>query len=88
MIVRLGTDECERKVISDVREYGWHCLNVLEDKKGPGFSFSIGLFETWQHPELILVGLKSKVAHAILDLVATGWLRASVWISAHRPKSC
>jgi hypothetical protein len=72
MSIRIGSDDAERKVIRDVAEYGWHCLNVLEEDGYAPFSFSIGFYETWQFPELIIVGLKREVAHSVLNIVATG----------------
>jgi hypothetical protein len=72
MISRIGSDDAERKVLSDVAEYGWHCLNILEEDGYAPFSFSIGFYETWKFPELIIVGLKREVAHGVLNIVATG----------------
>jgi hypothetical protein len=59
----------DEKVLADIREYGWHCLRVapraapdpdvsgrdlLPD--GASFAYTIGLWLTLDHPELILVG--------------------------------
>jgi Domain of unknown function (DUF4262) len=71
MTIRIGSDGAEKKVLSDVAEYGWHCLNILEEDGYAPFSFSIGLYETWKFPELIIVGLKREVAHGVLNIVAT-----------------
>jgi hypothetical protein len=69
---RIGTDHGERKVLADVAEFGWHSLNVLEDDGHPPWTFTIGLYETWQHPELIIIGRSRATAHHILNTVATG----------------
>lgn len=53
---RIGNDVGEKKVLADINEYGWHVTNVIEDDDHPPWSFTIGLFETWNHPELIIVG--------------------------------
>jgi len=68
--IRIGSDAVEKKVLADVAEHGWHCLNVLEEDGNPPWSFSIGFFETWKFPELIIVGLKREVAHGVLSIVA------------------
>jgi hypothetical protein len=70
MIQRIATDPGERKVLDDIAKYGWHCVNILQDGDEPPWSFTIGLFETWKNPELIVFGLKSGVAHTILNIVA------------------
>ena len=43
------------KVLSDIEEYGWHVVKVMEDNSGPGFCYSIGLFKTFGHPEIMIV---------------------------------
>ena len=68
--IRLGADFGERKVLADVAEYGWHCMNVLEDDGHPPWSFTIGLYETWRHPELIIIGRSRTTAHHVLDRIA------------------
>jgi hypothetical protein len=60
-------DDAERKVIHDVTSHGWHVVSVLEDEEGPGFAFTIGLFTTFGHPELVMVGLGREVMHACLN---------------------
>jgi hypothetical protein len=68
---RVGKDEPERIVLSNINEYGWHCVNVIEDNGCPPWTFSIGLYETWQHPELIVIGRSRATAHKMLESIAT-----------------
>jgi hypothetical protein len=72
MVQSIGTDDGERKVLEDIAKYGWHCLSILEEDGKPPWAFTIGLFQTWEHPELIVFGLKNNVAHQILNIVAEG----------------
>ncbi len=53
---RIGSDDGERKTLADIAEFGWHSVNVLEDDGYPPWTFTIGLYETGNHPELIIVG--------------------------------
>jgi uncharacterized protein DUF4262 len=71
MTIRVGSDDAERKVLADIKEFGWHCLNILEEGSQPPWTFSIGFHETWNFPELIMIGLKRDVAHSTLNIVAT-----------------
>jgi len=65
-----GSDATEQKVIDDVAQFGWHCVNILaEDGLGP-YAFTIGLFQTYAHPEFIIFGLPGDVAHKILTIAA------------------
>ena len=63
------TGEPERKLLSDVETYGWHVIQVAEDDVGPGFSYSIGLYHTLRHPEMIVVGLSPESSHELINLV-------------------
>src|SRR5689334_8940196 len=60
-------DESEAKVVSDVRQYGWHVLGVREDDEGPGFAFTIGLYYSFRHPEVLIMGLEQATAHSVLN---------------------
>ena len=71
MVKRVGTDEPERKVLADIAKFGWHSLNIFADKDQPEYTFTIGLYETWKYPELLVMGLKPSIAHQILNIVAT-----------------
>lgn len=57
-------------MLSDVQKFGWHCLNIVEESGQPTWTFSIGFYETWQFPELIVIGLKVEVAHSTLTYLA------------------
>jgi hypothetical protein len=66
---RIGSDLAEQKVLADIAEYGWHAMNVVEDDGQPPWTFTIGLYETWNHPELIIVGRSRATAHEMLDAI-------------------
>ena len=74
-------DGFDEKLISDVRLHGWHCVHVADEHHpehaernaalGPhpiydaAFSYTVGLWLTHSHPELVLVG-RWKQNHAIV----------------------
>ena len=68
--MREAKDETEQKAIDDIREHGLHVVAVAEDDEGPGFAYSIGLFENYAHPEIIIMGLKVDLAHLLLSNMA------------------
>jgi len=68
MVRMVGDDEHEQKVIDDIAKYGWHCVNILAEGDDGPFSFTVGLLQTYKHPEFIIFGLPSKVAHQILQI--------------------
>ncbi len=52
----------EQNVIDDVAEHGFSIMNILnsvdDDGGRPEFSYTIGLFANFKHPEIILFGLR------------------------------
>jgi Domain of unknown function (DUF4262) len=63
---RTGSDLGERKILADINEFGWSAVNGVEDDGHPPWTFTIGLYETWSHPELIVIGRSRATAHNIL----------------------
>jgi hypothetical protein len=70
MSEKIANDDAEQKTLDDIREYGLHIMNVFEDESGPGFAYTIGLFENYAHPEIIIVGLRESLAHILLNNMA------------------
>lgn len=54
----------EQKIADVIREHGWFAANIYNGD--PPFLYTIGLMQSWNHPELILFGLEAKIAHGIL----------------------
>jgi len=65
-----STDANDQKLFDDIENFGWHCLHVLEEDELQPFSFTIGLYATFGHPEVLIYGLQRSTAHEILALVA------------------
>ena len=62
MVRTHGNDENEQRVIDDVRRAGWHLVAVENESDHPGFVYSVGLYHTFQQPEIIIFGLDSAAA--------------------------
>lgn len=60
----------EEHCIDDVARYGLHIINVPADEQGPGFAYTVGLWRSYAHPEIILFGLRSESMHALLNHAA------------------
>ena len=46
-----------------IEEYGWAVVKVPE----LGLAYSLGLIETYQHPEIAITGLPVETAHEIIN---------------------
>lgn len=76
-------DAAAAKLLSDVQTYGWHMITVPEDEVGPGFTYSIGLFKSYGHPEVIVFGLPNDVMRSVVDTVASIVKSGQVFADGH-----
>src|SRR5262249_20139261 len=53
----------ESQIAADIAQHGWSCMNVYDGD--PQFLYTVGLIESFNHPELVIFGLESSVAHSI-----------------------
>lgn len=66
------------KVHHDIEEFGWSAMHIFGDQNNPiMFTYTVGLKETYNHPELIIYGISdSELAHGLLrcavDLIKDG----------------
>jgi hypothetical protein len=61
-------DESEKKLIENVRQFGWSIMNVFDEKGNePDFSYTIGIHHTTGQPELIITGIPGEPAKGILN---------------------
>ena len=49
-------NQAERRILDNVDQYGCH-VALFEATYLPSFSYTIGLFSSYQHPEIIVFGL-------------------------------
>ena len=61
------SDDRDRQVLNDVAKYGWHVISITADKGRPGWTFSIGMYKTFGHPEIIVFGLNHSLGHRIVN---------------------
>ena len=72
-------NDYERGVLHNVERHGWHCTSVTQgkpDKSFVPFSYTVGLFERFGAPELIIFGLDGNTAHSIFSTYAN-----RLWVS-------
>ncbi len=60
----------ERNHVDDVERHGCHIIHVREEGNLPGWSYTVGLYETFHQPEIIVIGLKIDTAQYLLNEIA------------------
>lgn len=54
----------------NIEKYGLQVVGISATDYLPSFSYSVGLYESYQHPEIICFGLPTDLAHLIINDVA------------------
>jgi len=57
----------DNKFHRDIERYGWTVLMIPASDYLPSFAYTVGLFQNFNHPELICFGLKGELANEILN---------------------
>lgn len=66
----IGSEESLDKTKSNIEKFGLHVIIVSSTPYLPSFAYSIGLWETYRHPEVICFGLSNDLGHAIINDIA------------------
>jgi hypothetical protein len=61
----------DAKVLDDINRVGWHTLGISPGpgEDGPHWAFSIGLYHTFGHPEVIVLGLPVRTCQEIVNVI-------------------
>jgi hypothetical protein len=62
-----GLDDHDRKLLSDVDRVGWHLVMIPEEDEAPGWAFSVGLFKSFGHPEVVVFGLPLELGGRVVN---------------------
>ena len=65
-----------KKIANNVLTRGYHLINVLGDarKEQPTVTYSVGLFHTFQHPEIVMFGVPKELSNVVLDTLIKTWV--------------
>jgi Domain of unknown function (DUF4262) len=73
----------DESTISHVETFGCSIIHIEKSSAGPGWSFTLGVYDTAGKPEIIAVGLKKETVHHLLNEAAK-LLRAGVDLTQGR----
>lgn len=76
-------NERDERTISNVETFGCEVVQVKRSSAGPGWSYTLGVYDTCGQPEVVTVGLREETAQFLLN-EAAGRLRSGVDLSAGR----
>ena len=67
-----GGANADQKLLDDVVKYGWHVMRVLETPETPSWAYSVGLYKTFRHPEILVFGLDLDLMHYMINTIGEG----------------
>lgn len=63
-------DEYHRKTLESIGKHGLFIQHVFDNAENLQFSYSIGLYRNYQHPEIIMIGLGQELLYNVIDNLA------------------
>ena len=60
----------EERCVADVEQYGLHVIKVGAESDSPTFAYTVGLYRSFGHPEVIMLGLGLDTMHQLLNELA------------------
>lgn len=60
-------DKTELRVLTDIEKYGCHIIHVIGENGFPPMSYSIGIYQSYQQPEVVIIGLKNEISHSMIN---------------------
>ena len=67
-----ATTEFDQQSLANIRQYGWFSIEIPEDQIGPSYVFTVGFYYSYNHPEVLVMGLEADTARVFLNAIAEG----------------
>jgi hypothetical protein len=62
-----GLDEKDVTLLETLEKWGWFVTKVGAGDGEPAFAYSMGLYENFHHPEIVIFGLDLEVMHRLIN---------------------
>src|SRR5260370_24348826 len=66
-----------RRRSAEAEEFRWTVTDIKDEPGKPGWSYTTGFFEHYQHPEVIIFGLKPESRHTLLNWIVESPMNGS-----------
>ena len=60
-------DEKDAKLLETLEQWGWFVTKVAAADSKPAFAYSMGLYDNFKHPEIIIFGLELGTMHELIN---------------------
>jgi Domain of unknown function (DUF4262) len=66
----IAKSPADRKLLREIEKDGWTLMYITGNPASADFGFTIGLFASYQHPEIVAVGLNPDSTRWLLNRIA------------------
>jgi hypothetical protein len=73
----------QQEIKMNIEVYGWHVVKVDDDAVGPSYGYSIGLFEKFNHPEIIIIGPEVDIIHFLINQIGESVMKGVIFQPAY-----
>ncbi len=63
-------DDTDRWLLQQIKDPGWAVIGIPQEGEAPPYAFSVGIFHTLGHPEIVIMGLSPEVAQNLINTIA------------------
>lgn len=67
----------EQHTIDIIKKHGWTVMKIMDSldtlTEEPNFAYSIGMYETFGLPEIVIIGLKPELQHALINNIGESY---------------
>jgi hypothetical protein len=64
------SETIDKKTLENIAKHGLTIWHVMGEGEYSPFSYSVGLYKTYNHPEIIIIGLKQELTQVLINNVA------------------
>jgi hypothetical protein len=65
--VQQPDEDVDQRVAHDIARHGWHVVLIPPEADSPGWAHSIGLWQRFEHPELLVFGSEPRQLGALVN---------------------
>jgi hypothetical protein len=84
-VVPKPDSDYDRQLLDHVKKIGWYHVHVQAEGQDPAFAFSLGFYANYDHPEIIVIGLKPATAQQLLNIAAISIAGAKSRYETYKP---
>lgn len=71
----------EEITVTNIQKFGWTNINVFGDEELQQYSYTIGLYKNYGHPEVAISGIKGEIASQFLNIIGENIKNGRIYLT-------